>query len=226
MALVLKIVSLGMALSLGAPLWAKEARVHQVKAESLQYLQELRVQNVKRLRDIDDTLRTRIENSPPNNIEKEVNQLKTAKHEHVLRQEFLDRLIFQIDTKFAGGDLRQFLERALTEMAKIDAVSSQANTGLWKFLKFSADAVRRLPEQKENILSFLEGYMNRSVSDPIRPDEYLNSRNYTNGSNSESGRPLHRDEVGAVADRRLQEMQATVELPDGATPASGPSLSH
>ncbi|NJM10277.1 MAG: hypothetical protein HC883_05300 [Bdellovibrionaceae bacterium] len=119
MALALKIFSLSAVLCLGSLVWANP-RSHEVKAESLRYLQDLRVQNVKRLRDIDETLRSRIENSQPANIENEVNQLKTAKREHILRQEFLDRLIFQIDTKFSGGDLRQFLERSLTEMAKVD----------------------------------------------------------------------------------------------------------
>lgn len=196
---------LSAALCLSAPAWGNDGR--EVKTETLRYLQDLRTQNVKRLKDIDDTLRNRIENAPPASLETEVQNLRTAKREHVLRQEFLDRLIFQIDTKFAGGDLRLFLERALSEMAKIDAISSQADTGLWKFLKFASDAVRRLPEQKENILSFLEGYMNRSVTNPVRPEDYLNTRNYTNGSKSEAGRPLNRDEVGAVADRRIQEMQ-------------------
>jgi hypothetical protein len=90
-------------------------------------------------------------------------------------------------------------------MAKVDAVSSTADSGLWKFMRYAADAVRRLPEQKENILPFLEGYMSRSVSHPIRPEDYLSSRNYTNGAESESGSPLSREDVGAIADRRIRK---------------------
>lgn len=199
------------AICLGSSLWAKETPQHEVKADTLRYLQDMRVENGKRLREIDETLSRKFEESKGINLERDVLTLRTARHEHSMRQEFLDRLIFQVDTKFSGGDLRLFLERALTEMAKIDAVSSATDTGLWKFFKFSADAIHSLPERKENILSFLEGYMNRSVANPIRPEDYLNSRNYTNGSKSESGDPLSRDEVGAVADRRIQEMNQKAE---------------
>jgi hypothetical protein len=217
-----QILALVVALSLGAPLWAKENRNLEQKTEALHYLQEMRNLNVKRLKDIDETLRARIEDSSAAALEFEVSRLKTAKREHTLRQEFLDRLIFQVDTKFAGGDLRLFLERALTEMAKIDATSSLAQTdaGLWKFLKFASDAVRRLPEKRENILVFLEGYMNRSVANPIRPEDYLSTRNYSNGLQSESGKPLERDEVGAVADSRIRELPE--EPPAAEEPKANP----
>lgn len=178
-----------------------------VKADTLDYLKELRSQNVKRLHEIDKTLSFRIEETQGPTFETEVSTLQTAKREHLLRQEFLDRLIFQVDTKFRDGDLRAFIERSLVEMAKVD-VSSQTQSGLWKFLKYAADAVRRLPEQKENILAFLEGYMNRSVANPMQPEAYLSTRNYTNGAKSESGKPLNREDVGAIAERRIEELSA------------------
>lgn len=194
------------ALSFPLQTWAKDGSILQLKADTLRYLQDIRSQNVKRLREIDKTLEQKIEIAKPIDIEQDVRSLRVQKQEHMLRQEFLDRLIFQVDTKFVGGDLRKFFEVTLTEMAKIDAVTSSVDTGLWKFMKFAADAVRRLPEQKENIVSFIEGYMNRSISNPARPEDYLNSRNYTNGAASEAGSPLSREEVGAVADRRIREV--------------------
>lgn len=196
---------------------AAEMSPIEVKTDSLRQLQDLRTANVKRLEDIDQALAKKIASTTSHlaakekESDKEVETLKAAKHEHVLRQAFLDRLIFQFDTKFVGGDLRTFLEQALTSMAKVDATSitAETNQSLWKFFKYSADAIRRLPEQKENLLSFLEGYMNRSVSNPVLPEDYLASRNYTNGAKSESGKPLNRDEVGAIADRRLRQVQPT-----------------
>jgi hypothetical protein len=194
-----------MTLALTQPVRAMESSAVEIKSDSLRYLQDLRVENVKRLHEIDQTLSKKIEDAGSPDLEKEVGVLKADQREHLMRQEFLDRLIFQIDTKFGGGDLRVFLERALTEMAKVDAVSATADSGLWKFMRYAADAVRRLPEQKENILPFLEGYMSRSVSHPIRPEDYLSSRNYTNGAESESGSPLNREDVGAIADRRIRK---------------------
>jgi hypothetical protein len=190
----------------------------QVKSDSLKYLQDLRTQNVRRMQEIDQSISRKMEDIAPAQIESEVSPLRTAKREHALRQEFLDRLIFQIDTKFIGGDMKQFLEASLVNMAKIDA-SNASETGIWKFMKYASDAVRRVTDQKENILSFLEGYMNRSVSNPIKPEEYLSSRNYTNGAVSESGRPVGRDEVGAIADRRIRESNAAQpQLKPAATP--------
>ncbi len=138
------------------PLAAKESVRLEAKTEALSTLREMRNANVKRLIEIDNTVRARIEESPSLNVEFEISRLRIAKQEHALRQDFLDRLIFQVDTKFAGGDLRLFLERALTEMAKVDATAADQGSGLWKFLKFAAEAVRRLPEKNENVLAFLE----------------------------------------------------------------------
>ncbi len=183
--------------------WAKM----DVKSDTLLYLQGLRNHNVQRLREIDQSLSAKMDELQNASLENEVDALKQARREYSLRQEFLDRLIFQVDTKFRDGDLRIFFERALVDMAKVD-LASRAESDLWKFLKYAADALRRLPDQKENILAFIEGYMNRSVSHPIRPEDYLSSRNYTNGVKSETGSPLSREEVGAIADRRLLEMQS------------------
>src|SRR5262249_15859028 len=142
----LKLTLIPAAIFAAASVWAKDAS--EIKADSLRQLQELRAQNVKRLREIDSALGKRIEEPQTANLEKEIEVLKGEKHEHALRQEFLDRLIFQVDTKFAGTDLRAFLEHALLDMAKVDAMQASDNGGgLWKFLKFSADAIHRLPEQ-------------------------------------------------------------------------------
>ena len=191
------------------------------KSDSLKYLQELRNKESKRLREINDKLSKKMDEANTASLDDEMGTLKDQQKEHQLRQEFLDRLIFQVDTKFAGGDMRIFLEHTLIDMAKVDAVSTaNSENGLWKFLKYSSDAIKRLPEQKENILAFLEGYMNRSVANPIPPQDYLATRNYTNGSASDSGRPLGREEAGTVADRRLQEMQAVRETVRATAPAA------
>ncbi|MGE4130198.1 MAG: hypothetical protein AB7F86_01095 [Bdellovibrionales bacterium] len=200
---------------MAGPVFAQTER--EVKSDTLKYLQDLRAQNVRRLQEIDKTLSEKIEDPKPAQLDAEVTVLRSAKNEHLLRQEFLNRMIFQVDTKFGGGDLKGFFERALTDMAKVDALSTAKDTGLWKFLKYAADAMRTLPEQKENILSFLEGYMNRSITNPIRPEDFLSTRNYTNGTKSEAAQPISREEVGAIADRRLRE-QTPEGYESGVTP--------
>lgn len=199
----LAVLSLGLGMSLNA--FAKDPSNIEVKSDTLHHLQELRTQNVKHLSELDSAIDKKFEDTKLNDFESDVKRLKAERQEYSLRQDFLNRLIFQLDTKYVGGDLRAFLEHALVDMAKIDATSTAtAGDGLWKFLKYSADAIHRLPEQKENVLAFLEGYMNLSVTNPILPDKYLASRNYTNGSQSEQGNPMSRDEVGQVVDERIK----------------------
>lgn len=219
MLLRLQITALVLAIFAGAPLWAAGSNSADIKADSLHQLQELRTQNVKRLAEIDAALGKRIEAPQTQDLESDVEILKAEKHEHMLRQEFLDRLIFEIDTKFTGGDLRAFLEHTLLDMAKVDAAQASSEDSLWRFLKYTSEAIHRLPEQKENILAFIEGYMNRSVSNPMPPQDYLNTRNYTNGAKSESGRPMSREEVGEFADQRIHEMSAAQAVATPPAPA-------
>jgi hypothetical protein len=100
--------------------------------------------------------------------------------------------------------MREFLGQALNKMAAIDATSSN-ESGLLKFFKYCSEAIQALPEKNENVLAFVEGYMNRSVADPVLPQVYLAQRNYTNGSDSESGQPLTREEAGAIANERTTQ---------------------
>jgi len=188
--------------------WGAEPSQGETKSDSLKFLQDLRNQNVNQLRSIDKSLADKVESGKAATLVNEVHVLRDQKREHMMRQEFLDRLIFQIDTKFGGGDLRAFLENALTDMAKVDALTASNDTHLWKFMRYAADAVKRIPERRENILAFLEGYMNRSISNPVTPEDYLSTRNYSNGAQSASGNPIPKEEVGVIADRRLQEMNA------------------
>lgn len=202
------LIKLILGFAAAGPAWAMERPNVEIKRDSLRYLQDLRSENTKRLVEIDKSLHNRGEDRPSARQETEMATLKAAQQEHRLRQKFLDLLIFWIDTKFAGDDLRRFLGDALGDMAtKVDTVSSSADVGLGKFMRNAAEAVHRLPERKENILSFLEGYMYRSISNPVRPDEFLAGRNYTNGSKNEEGSPLSREEAGAVADERLKEIK-------------------
>lgn len=180
----------------------ENSSIPQVKSESLRFLQELRSENNKKLNEIDDNLDKEADDRDGSPFDETA--LKNAQQEHRMRQQFLDRLIFQIDTKFRGGDLRNFLEVSLTEMTKSDP-TAPSESALTRFLSYVAEAIHALPEKKENILSFVEEYMNRSVANPVPPKEYLASRNYTDGMHSESGAGLERSEAGAYAERRLSE---------------------
>ena len=176
----------------------------QVKGEALAYLQNMREANVKRLREIDASLRGRMSDEVAD--EAQILSLREQRAEHLLRQEFLGRLIFQVDTRYNGGELRMFLRSSLREMAMNDVTAGHADEqSLWKFMKYASEALAGATEKREDVLAFLDGYMQRSVAHPVNPKLYLSARNYTNGLQNDSGRPLRADLAGAIADQRTRE---------------------
>ncbi len=67
--------------------------------------------------------------------------------------------------------------------------------------------------------------MHRSVANPIRPDDYLSTRNYSNGLENESGSPMGREEAGALAEKRIGKLSGPAEhedKPADSTPAAAP----
>ncbi len=75
-------------------------------------------------------------------------------------------------------------------------------------MKYAPKPGRR-DEKREDVLAFLDGYMQRSVAHPVNPKLYLIARNYTNGLKNDSGRPLRADLAGAIADKRTREAKVT-----------------
>lgn len=199
------LINLALSLCIAFKAGAAQRAISDSKNESVRFLRDLRNANFNRLQDIQDSINKRMTEGSLRSLESDVLSLKATQQEHLLRIEFLNRLINQVDGHFGGGDLRAFLERELPKMATTEVLSTNGDRSLWKFMRYAADAIHRIPERNENVLAFLEGYMNRSITNPVDPKDYLNMRNYTNGAKSEAGAPLSREDVGAFADRRLQE---------------------
>ena len=186
-----------------------ETFVHQTKGEALVYLQTMRENNVKRLRDIDQALRTKVGDEAT--ADADIVALRSDRHEHLLRQEFLGRLIFQVDTRYAGGDMRLFLQQTLRDLARTDVIAgNDDDQSLWKFMKYAAEVLAGATEKREDALAFLDGYMQRSVSRPVAPKVFLASLNYSNGLRAEAGHPLRADLAGAIADQRTREAKILV----------------
>lgn len=191
------------------------------KREILEKARTMREKNGTRIQDINQRLRQVIETSGAN-LDTEVSQLKSNLKDHLARQEFWDRIIFQIDTKFSGGDLRQFLQTRLIEMAKIEAASSETSN-LWKFFRYTSDVIKTLPERKDDVIAVLEGYV-RSTSpiNPDQPEKYMHSQNYTNGTDSEPAKTVDRSDVGSLAEERMKKLAQPIEEPTPTTAVARP----
>jgi hypothetical protein len=136
------------------------------------------------------------------------------RRERLLRQEFLDRLVFQIDSKFQGGEIREFLHQTFLEMSLTEASSGASDTSLWRFLTYLSLAIKTLPERGENLISFVEGYMEFStISKPVRPDQFVSLRHYTNGTSSHPAeQAVDKTEVGDAVESRLEQYERQTVL--------------
>ena len=181
------------------------------KPELLGRLKGLQDRQVGELKGLDEAVRKRFKdstllslksselNSSAKKIETLAGQLSDIEErraELIARREFVDQLIFQIDAKWVGQPLQQFLEHTFLEMALTDLNDPHEGGRLWKFITYMSIAVREVPEKREDVLNVVESYMNWStILDPKSPAEYLAGRDYTNYAQSESAKGTARDKV-------------------------------
>jgi len=185
------------------------------KSECLSTLQQLKSQNQIRMQELDSRITKALNQTPlqDEGFDKQMSDLAQQRMELKLRQVFLDRLILQVDHHYKGSELRSFLKERLVEMAKSDLTNGDPNEHIWKFLTYLSRAIDSIPERNENLLSFVEGYMNFStLSAPIPPKEFLRSRQYTNGKDSFAANDLKKDEVGEVVENRLKALEKKPSL--------------
>lgn len=178
--------------------------------QALNYLKDLLQQNRKQLDQADDLLKKTISDPAAQKpgFEERAQKLAEQRKELVLRQEFLDRLVFRIDTRYKGdADLKAFLVAQVSDMAVVEASDAQGDASLWKFLTYLSIALKDQVERSENLASFIEGYMKfSSIRKPIKPEDYVSMRSYTNGKDSYSAKPVAREAVGDIVEQKLKQL--------------------
>lgn len=155
--------------------------------DPISFFSSLRENNTQRLTEIDKTIDQKLvmANSPESisSTDLDIQKLQDQKTEYQYRQDFLNRIILQFDSKFRGGDIQSFLGVTLKEMAQVAAKSDDSTKVLWKFLNYMSVSITSLPKGHTDILKFVEGYMNMgSVKNPIEPGQFLSQMDYYNGS--------------------------------------------
>ncbi len=212
--LLMALIFLGLTPFAHADIVAKDQAINDIRA--------LKAHNTLQIQQLDSRIRQMLNTAPQTLLsspldEEQVEKLSAERRELLLRQDFLDRLILQVDSRFTTGNLREFLSERLSEMARIDLLSSNSNQQLWKQMTYLSQALRDLPERNQNTISFIEGYLKASpFKSPVKPDEYLKSRQYTNGRDAVAATPMARDEVGEKVEKRIQELEGQapqVEIP-------------
>ena len=209
-------------------MWGNSLAIAMDRVEVLEQLKALKQDNYTSLRRLDQQMRGLLSNqknlkpqgSTPSlsiqafkSFESEMEVLMTRKKEHLLRQSFLDRLLFQVDNKYKGKDLRNFLHHTLMEMSLTETTSPHGEAQLWRFLTYLSLAIKIFPEPNENLLSFLEGYMNFStIAHPTKLDQFIKLRHYTNGTSNFPARPMEVEKVGEAVEEKLLQLEKKKDL--------------
>ncbi len=119
--------------------------------------------------------------STPNALETRLNEIEKLDGERVefeARRRIVDQLIFAIDTKWNGSDLRGFIENLLLDLAITD-LSEPGQGGWWRFLIQMAIALRESAEPGADAVKFCEAYMSQSgVLNPKSALDVLQSQDY------------------------------------------------
>lgn len=127
-----------------------------------------------------------------------------------LRQEFMDRLIFQIDTRYKKGPMHEFLAETFKQMA-----DRQPDSPHYDFLLQCSELMKLRKEKFESAIELTYRFMQAGgILHPITAEQFLAAQSYTNGETSESVRGMSREDLGDFVD--------TIELPKVAPASNDP----
>jgi len=158
-------------------------------------------------------------------VEKQINgttarlsQLQSQRDEAFLRRDLYGQLLFRLDTKWTGSrqntqNLNEFFSQELLEMAKTEIAGSSAEgsvkvpSSMWRFFVYLSIAIREIPDRREDPVEFVKSFTEfSSIRNAKSPLAYLDSRNYTNGAQSQAARPMKRDDIGRILEAQLKQL--------------------
>jgi hypothetical protein len=138
------------------------------------------------------------------------------------QRRIVDQLIFALDTKWSGRDLKAFLEMQLMEMAAVDLDSDLNDSRRgewWRFLLQASVALREIAEPNEDPIAFFESYMKFSrVLDPRNAIDFMLERAYVGERSleAETGPTReHSEESDDGQKRQGEKSRAPLESPAG-----------
>lgn len=231
------LTALILALSISPTVSAKDASATSAaqpsKKDVLARLKTIQDQQISQTEELDKAIRKQLQETltmqlkadEPNVanrrttlLTKKIDELNKRREEVNARREIVDRLIFQIDSKWSNQPLQQFLEQTFIEMASTDLSDGRDNR-LWKEFTYLSMVMREVPEANEDMINVFQGYLNYSnVLEPKSPAEYLASRNYTNGTETAIAHQAPRDAAGDGVSNPEQPLIVKAPLVAAATP--------
>lgn len=155
---------------------------------------------------VDLTMNT--EDVVPQPSEKEIKLLRAEMKDLRFKQDFLDRLIFQVDTQWKEQvPFKKFFSHTVQQLAKQDATDTDKD-GNWTYISQLGVVLKETAaDRAENPITLLEDYLRDStLHKTIKPKDFLSKRHYSNGKVSTQSSAPSRDTVGDVVDQKIRSL--------------------
>ena len=140
--------------------------------------------------------------------DKEIKQMRAEMKDIKFKQNFLDRLIFQVDTRWKEqGEFKKFLTQTIQEIAKQEATNTEKE-GDWAYISQLGLVLKETAADRgENPMSLVQDYLKQStLQKPLKPKEFLSKRHYSNGKLSTQSETPEKDTVGDTVEKKLQSL--------------------
>lgn len=169
--------------SLSPHLFGKTTRFSSIKSKALSEVTKVIEANHQELKRIRTEIKAKMqEHSTSKNFQLEkIVEIMSNQHKELLqRKDFLNRLYFQIDTHFSSSDLKKFLIQRTKILATREITHpTNSKKSMWKFLHYLS-VVLEANDDNDDAIDFAITYMNySSISNPKKPQTFLDSQNYT-----------------------------------------------
>lgn len=192
--------------------------VHDSYKMNLNEIEKLMIQQVMSTQTI--KLGKKNEKTIQQNLSSSLEQLTALRSkylEYKQRMYFVDRLIFQVESKYTNGSsLKSFLEQQLLDMAytEITAVNNQSSDAqTWKFMINLSIALREALNPHEDVIGFIESFTSYStVLEPKSPLNFMRDVNYLNGSQVQTANPIPAQEVGEAWEEQVKKITNKPDL--------------
>lgn len=183
------------------------------RTEILENLVKMRDEAQNKTAELELKIRKSIERSMnPDEIvapsEKEIKQMRAEMKDIKFKQNFLDRLIFQVDTRWKEqGEFKKFLTTTIQDLAKQEATNTDKD-GDWAYISQLGLVLKETAADRgENPMSLVQDYLKQStLQKPLKPKDFLSKRHYSNGKLSTQSETPEKDTVGDLVDKKLQSL--------------------
>jgi hypothetical protein len=187
------------------------------KDDMLKTVDELLVANSLSLQVIEKTIKNNMGTNDPRQGNLSASVAQSLKEEYVLRQEFLNRLKFQIVNYYRSTSTeQQFLDFALGKIQKQEELEGRSSKGLHKFANTLKEIFKKNLEKTQNPFEVIQYYFSQSkVTNPLSADEFLSKQDYVGRSLMLSAKksPSFDDLVKEAVEEAEQEVQKTEAIP-------------